>query len=64
MIAVKDPVNSTDALVDLFDAGESIRFMLKSFHDIIWVLFRNNNGRPRMYTLDISKNVFESFGYL
>jgi hypothetical protein len=64
VVAVKDPVNSADALVDLFDAGESIRFMLKSFHDIIWVLFRNINGRTGMYTLDISKDVFESIGHL
>jgi hypothetical protein len=64
VIAVKDPVNSADALVDLFDAGEGVRFMLKSFHDITWVLLRNINGRTPMFTLDISKKVFESFGYL
>jgi hypothetical protein len=64
MIAVKDPVNSTDALVDLFDAGEGIWFMFKSFHDITWVLLRNINGRTPVFTLDISKKVFESFGHL
>jgi hypothetical protein len=64
MIAVKDPVNSADALVDLFDAREGIRFMFKSFHDITWVLLRNINGRTSVFTLDISKKVFESFGHL
>jgi len=38
--------------------------MLKSFHDITWVLLRNINGRTLVFTLDISKKVFESFGYL
>ena len=64
MIAVEDSVNSTDTLVDLFDAGESIRFMLKSFHNILWVLVRNSNGRTPMITLNLSKNVFERFGHL
>jgi hypothetical protein len=64
MIAVKDPVDSADALIDLFDAGEGIRFMLKSFHDITWVLLGDVNGRTSVFALDISKKVFESFGHL
>jgi hypothetical protein len=64
MIAVKDSVDSADALVDLFDAGEGIRFMLKSFHDITWVLLGDVNGRTSVFALDIPKKVFESFGHL
>jgi hypothetical protein len=63
MIAIQDPVDSSDTLIDLFKAGEGKRFVFKSFHDIIRALFRNVDRRTPVFALDISKKVFESFGY-